>query len=517
MEILILLAVVVPAAGTVITIFGMRKWVALFCSGISLGLLCMLVPQAAEPVEITYQMQMNPLQIRVIVDALSLLFAFLVSLLFLMAIIYSRRESSSYYFLLLCNLAVLLGIAFSNELLLFYVFLEMSAVITYFLVIHKQTDESIAAGFKYLVMNMGGAVFVLLGILLKGDSLGALLFIAGCLVKAGSFPVHVWLADAHPAAPSAVSALLSGAVVKTGVYGILRFAPAFAVDVSVVIPLALASMLLGVFLALLQTDVKRILAYSTISQVGFVLLGLGLQSTAGISGGILHMVNHGIFKALLFLCMGCVIKATGERNLHHLGGLKSKMPLTAAACLIGALSISGIPPFNGFVSKTILFHGVESDTVKMLFVITCAGTVASFIKLFRHTFLLNPGVSPKKIPASMKLPLIILSGFCIVLGVIPSIVLSFTGYTFEFQLTECATEILVTVGLGSAIYWIGLKTGVITNPPHLRVSIDRIICGMGKITDYSSSVLSNVLTQDINYYATYMVVFLVLLFFLFTL
>ncbi len=516
MDSFLLLAVIVPFAGAGVVALFPKRQIALLCSGISLGLLCGFIPEIDKTTHITFTFWMNPLHIRMVIDGFSLAFALLISFLFFIVILYSSyMEGRKYYCLLLTDLGLLLSIAFSHELLSFYVFLEMFTVVTYFLVAYKETDEAIAAGFKYLIMNVGGAVFILLGILLKGDSLASFLFMAGCLVKAGSVPVHVWLADAHPAAPSPVSALLSGVMVKTGAYGLFRYAPWFGADGSEVILLASASMVFGVFLALVQSDVKRILAYHTVSQVGFILLGIGLQSTEGISGGMLHLVNHGLFKALLFLSIGCVIRATGERNIHHLGGLRSTMPVTAAACLVGCLSISGIPPFNGFASKTLLFHALDSDVLKAVFIITCAGTVASFIKLFRHTFLGEPKSSAKNVPVSMKIPLLALSGLCILLGVFPGIALSFTGYTASVWSTSALSECFLSVSLGAVIYVVGLRTRIIVEPPHTKIAVDRFFRKSGRAVEFSSKMLNKMLTQDVNYYAMSLVLMLILLFFLF--
>lgn len=517
MNVFVVLAVVIPVIGAGITLYHSKRWVALVCSGVSFSVLCRLIVEP-KPIEFILRLPMNPVYLHVFIDGFSLIFALLLSFLFFMAIVYSVTiEGRRYYTLLLLNLGALLLIVFSQELLSFYVFLEISTIVTYFLVIHHKTKEAVAAGFKYVLMNVGGAILILLAILLRGLSPAPLLFTAGCLVKAGSFPVHVWLADAHPAAPSPVSALLSGAMVKVGVYSLVRFAPHFEAELSGLIPLALASMVVGVFLALVQSDIKRLLAYSTVSQVGIVLLGMVLQSEEGVAGGMLHFVNHGVFKALLFLCMGCVIHATGKRDIHDLGGLRSTMPLTAAACLVGCLSISGIPPFNGFISKSMVFHALESDIMRVAFVVTSAGTVASFTKLFRHTFLGESSTRVKKVPPSMRLPLVVLSGLCIFLGFFPGAVFSLTGYTeFSVWNSSALLEVLLAVGLGLAVYIVGVKTKLILETPSISI-VDRFFCGCGKAVEYFSGLLDKWLTQDINYYTAYMVLFLVLLFFLFSL
>lgn len=513
-----LLAVIIPVVGAGVTMLYQRRnrWVAFVCSGISCGV---LLTRLGDTVEYTLDVWMNPLRIHLVADTFTLFFGVIISFLFAVTVLYSSYITGrQYYPLLLLNLSALLLTIFSSQLLTFYVFLEMSTIITYFLIIHKETEESVKAGFKYVVMNVGGAVLILLAFLVDSQPASAL-FVTGCLVKAGSFPVHVWLADAHPAAPSPVSALLSGIMVKTGVYGLFRFAPHFKIDLSLIVWFAVASMIIGVFLALLQTDVKRILAYHTVSQIGFILLGIGLQSDISISGGLFHLINHGVFKALLFLCMGCVIYATGERSIHRIGGLLQKMPVTAAACLVGCLSISGIPPFNGFVSKTLIFHGLDSDVLRVLFTVACAGTVASFIKLFRHTFLSwgvpaqSKAKKPVKIPFSMKLPLVVLSGTCLILGVYPGYALSLIGYTEFVWNISLLGECVFPLVFGVLLYYAGLKTKVILNPPQFRITVDAVFNLSGRAVEYFSTVLNKVLTQDLNYYVAYLTV--VLLAFLF--
>ncbi|MBU7045419.1 MAG: hypothetical protein HXS54_03200 [Theionarchaea archaeon] len=512
------LAVLVPFLGCLVVILLRRRWwVTLVCAGLTFGFLLRLIPEI--PLEISFYMWMNPVRIKVLIDGFSLLFALLISFLFLLCAVYSSYiKSKRYYSLLLLDLGFLLSLVFMNHILVFYVFLEMSTITTYFLVIHNETEEAMKAGFKYIMMNVGGALLILAAIFLGPTSLASFLFVTGCLVKAGSFPVHVWLADAHPAAPAPVSALLSGALVKVGAYTLFRFTPFFGLQSSVVIYVALTSMVVGVFLALIQTDIKRILAYHTVSQMGFVLLGMGLQSNLGLSGSYLHLINHGVFKALLFLCMGCVIYATGKRNILKLGGLKSVMPIPAAACLIGCLSISGIPPFNGFVSKSLISHALNSDIMEALFLITCAGTVASFTKLFRHTFLGELKMKTKEIPLSMKVPLLVLSGLCIVLGLFPGLVFTLIGVTPEYTVwnRSCLLDVLLAGGLGIAFYIISLETKIIFRTPQLKI-VDNFFCIGGKTVEYLSELLNRWLTLDINLYAIIMIMVLILLFFIWNL
>jgi multicomponent Na+:H+ antiporter subunit D len=185
------------------------------------------------------------------------------------------------------------------------------------------------------------------------------LFIMGFGLKAALMPFHAWLPDAHPSAPAPISAMLSGLLIKvSGVYALTRIffnvfglTPALS---TVLMYLATLSMVAAAFLALGQKDIKRMLAYSSISQVGYIVLGLGLGTPLGIAGGLFHLINHALAKGLLFLNSGSIQQATGTRNLDEMGGLAKRMPVTAAANLVGSLAIVGVPPLNGFWSKLII-------------------------------------------------------------------------------------------------------------------------------------------------------------------
>ncbi|MBU7015635.1 MAG: hypothetical protein HXS43_12485, partial [Theionarchaea archaeon] len=284
-----------------------RRYLSLVCAVLSLAGVLTYADTGTVPEVYRIALWMNPVELSLRVDTLSVAFSLVVSLLFTLAFLYSGyMDIGRFYSLLLLDLAVVLLAIFSESVLFFYAFLEMSTIITYFLIIHRGTPPSLNAGFKYVLMNVGGAVLILLAIVVKGPPHAPILFVTGCLVKMGSIPFHVWVADAHPQAPTPVSAVLSGAMVKLGVYAVIRFAPVFSLDNSALVPFALLSMMGGVILALVQKDIKKILAYHTVSQVGIILLGIGLESELGYTGAILHMINHGVFKGLLFLSVGCV-------------------------------------------------------------------------------------------------------------------------------------------------------------------------------------------------------------------
>ncbi|MCX6357009.1 MAG: proton-conducting transporter membrane subunit, partial [Candidatus Aureabacteria bacterium] len=252
------------------------------------------------------------------------------------------------------------------------------------------------------------------------------MLLAGFSIKSGLVPFHAWLPDSHPA-PAPVSAMLSGVLIKTlGVYaimrvayGILGFSPGLS---RVLMGLGALSMVAGVFLALGQWDFKRLCAFSSVSQVGYIVLGLGLGTPLGITGALLHLFNHSVFKSLLYLDAGAIDYATGKRDLREMGGLRERMPFTAATSLIASLSISGVPPFNGFWSKFLIilacvgsghyWYGCAAALVSLL-------TLASFMKVQRYAFdgVLNMRwAAVREVPWRMRVPMALLAAICLAGG-----------------------------------------------------------------------------------------------------
>jgi len=254
---------------------------------------------------------------------------------------------------------------------------------------------------------------------LKYWIMGLLVF--GFGIKAGMAPVHVWLPRAHPVAPTPASALLSGVMIKIGAFGILRVASSYyfpAKDLvtgiddplwaaasnigAIIIWTGIITMALGVFLALQQANIKKMLAYHSISQMGYIITGIGValylgyEGAMGFSGAMYHIINHALFKSLLFMIAGVIYYHTHELDMYKLGGLWKRLPFTTITFIVAALGISGIPLFNGYISKTILHHGIVEAYelgnpmffyAELIFIIVSAGTVCSFIKMFYYVFL----------------------------------------------------------------------------------------------------------------------------------
>jgi hydrogenase-4 component B len=372
----------------------------------------------------------------------------------------------------------------SETMLSFLFFWELMSLSSFFLVINDyKKDETKKAGLFYFIMMQLCAVFLMIGFfiiyqangstimhsLFEGGSLGQPLFILAflCLfigfsIKAGVIPFHKWLPYAHPASPSNISALMSGVMIKVAIYGLVRSIFSVAVPPlwwGVLILIAgSASAILGVIYALKEHDIKRLLAYHSIENIGIILLGIGLSiiflnnaqpalATLCLIGALFHTLNHALFKSLLFLTAGSMVAQTGTRNIEEMGGLIKKMPSTSLLFLIGSLSISALPPFNGFVSELMIFTGffnfgvLNNPLLEVLliislsiFALTSALAAACFVKAFGITTLALPrskhAENAKEVSFLMILGPGILAVLCIILGVFSAQIFTVLGYSF---------------------------------------------------------------------------------------
>lgn len=378
-------------------------------------------------------------------DALSAFFLLPIFLLSAVAALYGSEYLLTYqekkslgapwfFFNLLVASMALVVIARNG--VLFLVAWEMMALASFFLVTFEHERPNVQdAGWIYLVATHLGAACVMVLFFLLGRQSGSLDFtgftappamksllfllaIVGFGSKAGIMPFHVWLPEAHPAAPSHVSALMSGVMIKTGIYGLLRVLTFLGPPPTwwgwLLCSLGLLSGVFGILFALAQHDLKRLLAYSSVENIGIITIGLGMgligMSTAspmlmllGFGGGLLHLLNHAFIKGLLFLGAGAIVHATGTRNLNHLGGLLKPMPWTGSAFLFGAVAITGLPPLNGFLSEFLIYlgalRGMQSfggvTAVTLLGVIAGLSLIgglaaACFTKAFGSAFLGEP-------------------------------------------------------------------------------------------------------------------------------
>ncbi|UCG87170.1 MAG: hydantoin racemase [Gemmatimonadota bacterium] len=420
------------------------------------------------------------------VDPLSAFFLVIAVVVGVLSTVFSvdymiRLEKDSvakFYPVLLVFFSSIVGVLVTSDFLFFLVFWELMTLTSFLLVtFERESSTSQRAGRKYFIVTHAATLCMVAGALIvwqisgsfhfaaMRDALGTLLdtqpvsghlviflFVLGFATKAGVLPMGDWLPDAHPVAPSGMSALLSGVLVKLGIYGLLRVFCSF-VPVSaslqawgVVVALAgVGSLFIGTLAALMQTDSKRLMAFHTIGQIGYVCLGLGVGlycladnpalAALGLMGALFHVANHACFKACLFLGAGSVLYRTGERDMNKLGGLGTSMPLTAASSTIASMSIAGVPPFNGFASKwlilaTCLLVGMSAPLFLALAIVglfISLVTLASFLKVLGAVFLgqADENSDVREVPWTMALPQVVLAALCILLGVFPQVFLWF--------------------------------------------------------------------------------------------
>ncbi len=477
-----ILAVMVLFLGAfLIVIFGnvktLRHLIALLSVTVSLGLLIALVkPVMLEGEIIAYWMGARAtaggyaIGIAMEVDALSLFFGLLVATAVFVSCVYSIQYMShddnvgQYYTLFLMLAGGVMGLVLSGDLFNMFIMVEILTFAAVALTAFRNTAKgALEAAFKYLVVGCIGSTCILTGTvmlyaqahtlnfaqlsaLLPGNMntatvvAFALLYI-GFSTKAFIVPFHPLAADAHGAAPASISVLISGVLTKSGLYAIIRLSYFLFQTMELgtmqflLVFMGSMSMFICVTMALAQHDFKRLLAFHSISQIGYVLTAVGLCTAMGVSSGLYHAMNHTLFKGLLFLAAGAVLHQTGTTDLDKLGGLSKKMPWTTAFFLVGAFSISGIPPFNGFASKWMVYQSiylkaVESGNIGFLFatiiaLVTSVLTLASFVKVSQSVFF---GRLPKEyenvteVPWGMRLAMCLFAVLCVVTGLFPDLV-----------------------------------------------------------------------------------------------
>lgn len=464
---LIPLAVVLPLGGAfLVSLVGKysRKFCDIFSNGIvfcvfGISVYLLYVLNRTAPV-LVYKIGgwVPPIGIPLVVDGLSAFMLVTISFISffvgIFAVNYMEKFTAKYkfYTLFLLMLAGMNGVVLSGDIFNLFVFFEIASLASYALVAYGTEAEQLEAAFKYMTMGVIGSLFILLAIgflyaytstlnmadvatVLSTKTLGKaiifinVLLITGFGLKSAIVPFHAWLPDAHPAAPAPISAMLSGILIKSlGIYSLCRIfytiiGPNQAF-LSLLMLLGVISIIAGGLLALGQADIKRLLAYSSISQVGYIVLGLGTGIPLGIFGALFHLFNHSVFKSLLFLNAGAVEYATGSRDLEKLGGLREKMPVTANTSLIASMSISGVPPFNGFFSKLlIVFACLQKGCVgyALWAIIGAILTISYFMKLQKGVFfseLKEEFKNTKEVPFLMQAAMVVLSLVCIFGGLL---------------------------------------------------------------------------------------------------
>jgi multicomponent Na+:H+ antiporter subunit D len=377
------------------------------------------------------------------------------------SIVYMDKETGVpiYFTLLLAMISGMVGIVFAGDLFTLYVFWELMCVSSYVLVaFRRRRGESVEAAFKYLVMSGAGSATVLLGMsLLYGMSgtlnfqglasafgqappnawlyLASLLILVGFGVKTAIVPLHTWLPDAHSAAPSPISAMLSGVVIETGVYALCRicFTAFLSIQVQwleILMVMSVVTMVVGNVMPLLQNDLKRLLAYSSIGHIGYMLAGLAIGTQLALTGTFFHLLNHALMKGTAFLCAGAILYIIGTRQLGDMAGIGRKMPITAMAFAISLFALTGLPPLNGFVSElTIVTAAFQANLawLGVAVVLNSALSAAFYLRIVRTLILpisSEKVASAREAPLAMLVPICFMAGLIILIGLWPDPVIN---------------------------------------------------------------------------------------------
>jgi multicomponent Na+:H+ antiporter subunit D len=445
-------------------------YVAAVVTAVSAALLLPLV-LAGTGVELVLLRLTPELQLAFRVDALGLTFGLLASGLWTVTSVYSSgyvradqlKNRPRYFAAFAASIGAAMAVAFAGNLLTFFLFYELLTLSTYPLVVHKESAKAFAAGRRYLLFALGGGLLLLTGIAWTWQLTGTLdfvaggflhgyptpvlvalfaLFVTGVAVKSAVMPLHAWL-PAAMVAPTPVSALLHAvAVVKAGVFGMMRmlgfvFGPAALAGfngAAVLAGLAGATILIGSLIALRQDNLKRRLAYSTVVHLSYIVLGAALVTPFGMVGSVMHMVNHGFAKITLFFCAGAIYTTTHRENISELVGLGRQMPWTFGAFTVGSLALVGLPGLSGFVGKYFLARGaIEAHDMVSLGIMLGASllTASYLLPIVRIAYFPGPAVDADDAPVlvqrreadrAMLVPLLVTATLVIIFGLVPMVI-----------------------------------------------------------------------------------------------
>lgn len=410
------------------------------------------------------------LSVGFMIDGLGSFFSIAISIIWLLVTIYSfeymkhEENEDKFYCFYLLTFASLMGMCYARNLISAYVFFELVSLCSFPLVMHSKTKESIKAAMKYLFYSLGGAFVALIGVVMLSVKLGVndfsfvglttqtlsdalyysvaiFLCVIGFGAKAGMFPLQSWLPTAHPVAPSNASALLSGVITKAGVFLIIRTL-FYVVSLNVIkgtlfhyvlIILALITIILGSAMAWSCKDIKKRLAYSSVSQISYILLGLFMFNEVALAGSLIHVLAHMCIKVTLFLVAGAMIYKTHKRNVDDLNGIGKVMPIVMVCFSIASLGLVGVPPLSGFYSKWFIASGALETSLGALKYIACAVLLVSAILtaayllpiMIKGFFVKDVEVVKNEPNKLMTIPLIILVSLVFLVGM-------FSGYIFDF-------------------------------------------------------------------------------------
>jgi len=448
--------------------------------GIALVILISLAPQVLSGQAVQYDLGgwPAPIGINLTLDGLSFFFAAMTLGLGLLIILYSLGVylyARRYYSMLLVAISGILGIILTRDIFNMYVFFEILAVASYVLVTYKHKIRAIKSSFKYLVMTESAWIFFLLAIALLYGLTGTLnmdriamqmpaiyqanpaivyvifsMMLVAFGIKAGLFPLHTWIPEAHSQAPTPVSSLLSGLILKVGLYAMFRiFFLLFGTTLmlqgaaQLLVYLGLLTLIVGACLALVQDELKMLLAYSSINQIGFILVALGLGTQLGLEGGLFHVFNHALIKTALFFCAGIIISQTGFWKISQMKGVWRQMPGATFAFCVLALAVIGTPPFNGFVSKLFIVQAALAQGEYLITLLLFVGILITAAYYFRviqtffspEEFQQKPDFLPQPVGPFEHLSTYIVAGLCLIFGLFPGLIIYLIKPAIEVLLT----------------------------------------------------------------------------------
>ena len=437
------------------------KYIPLAALGFNLIVSLILLPKVlAEPIIVSLGGWQPPFCINLVAGPMGMLFSAIIALVGLLVSIYAlayikEGATEKYHMLYLLLLTGATGVVLTGDIFNLFVFFEILCISSYALVAYLSERGGIESAVKYLIQGAVGSSLLLIGIGLLYGQFGTLnmadiaqtiksvspisvfvpmvLIITGLGVEAAIFPLNAWLPDAHSSAPSSVSAILSGIAIEVGLYAVTRVIFTVFGASSIFLFLAflgILTLLIGELCAFSQNNIKRMLAYSSIGQIGLILFALAIASSYGVTGGLFQLVSHALSKALLFLAAGYMIYRAGSLQIFALEGMGKKMPLTCLAFTIGAFSLVGLPPFIGFPSKFLVVRAAlatEETIFIVLIGLALLGTVIEGAYFFRVVQVLyfkgeksNPG--RKEAPVAALIPMFIFVILIVIVGIYPNLV-----------------------------------------------------------------------------------------------
>ncbi|QOC22159.1 Na(+)/H(+) antiporter subunit D [Wenzhouxiangella sp. AB-CW3] len=402
------------------------------------------------------------------VDALAMVFAWVFAIILLVGAIYALHVHDRFqHAAAFVYAASALGVVFAGDLITLYVFWELMALSSVWLIWRRKSDASFRSGFRYLIVHAFGGLLLLAGIIMYYLETGSITFeqietrgpafwliLVAFMINAAVPPLHAWLTDAYPEATITGAVFLSALTTKTAVYTLIRGYP----GAEILVWMGAIMTLYGVTYAMLSNEIRRLLSYHIVSQVGYMVTGVGLGTALALNGAASHAFTHILYKALLFMGAGAVIYMTGKSKLSELGGLYRWMPWTFLLYMIGGLSISAFPLFSGYVSKTMIVEAAALDQRALIWLMVTMASAGTFLsvglKLPWFTWLgRDSGLKPREAPLNMRLAMGLAAALCIMIGIMPGPLyallpspVDFNAYTLSVFLKEM--QVLMFTGLG---------------------------------------------------------------------